>query len=115
RAAGGWRVRSVNATRELGDLASLTITIPAMAVAWLEVGDPERAAVLWGASEAASEKYGVEAPAGLAFLVERWNPIERIRAELGQDRFDEAIARGRRMSLDEASDFIIEIAAHDIP
>jgi predicted ATPase len=108
QAATSWLVEAVDETRAMRDVANLTITLPGIAIALLEGGNPAQAAVIWGAFDAAREKYGVETPSGLSVLVNRRDPLERMRAALGDEGFESALARGRQMSLDEASDLIVE-------
>lgn len=106
RAAGRWLLRSVEETREMRDIASLTISLPALAVYAMEAGEPEAAAMLMGAFASLKEQYGIEAPAGIDFLTNTRRPVERARDDLGQSRYQAAFERGRRMTLEQALDLL---------
>lgn len=97
-----WLFRSLTETRAMRDIASMTIGLPAMAVWALDARGPEVAASLLGTFETLRERYGVDPPAGLNFLIETVKPIERARETLGNAAFETAFERGRRMDLDEA-------------
>jgi hypothetical protein len=58
--------------------------------------------------QAAFEQLGVRPPAGYQELA-GFDPIPDIRAALGPEGFEEAVTRGRRLSLDEAVDLIEEV------
>ena len=108
--AGRWLKRGIVETRAMRDIASLTINLPAAAVHALAARGPETAATLLGAFESLRQLYGIEPPAGMSFLIETRKPIERARDALGNEAFDAALERGRRMSLDEALDLIAGVS-----
>jgi predicted ATPase/class 3 adenylate cyclase len=100
-----WLVRALRgdlAVRERTD-AALALQFAVMAAQLL--GRPELAATIHGAAQASFEQLGIRTPATYEELT-GVDPIPTIRAALGQDPFDEAVARGRRLSLDEAVDLV---------
>ena len=93
----------------LRDVGTTAISIQIGAIVALQVDRSEDAAVLLGASESLSERYGVRPPAGLAWLIGSQSPHEQVEAALEPDVLAAALERGRRLSLDEAVDLILEI------
>ncbi len=93
----------------LRDVGTTAISLQIGAIVALEAGRPEDAAVLLGATETLSERYGVTPPAGLAWLIQSRSPDERVAALLEPDVLAAALERGRRLSLDDAIDLIVEI------
>jgi predicted ATPase/class 3 adenylate cyclase len=87
-------------------------------VATLGVGlmDPEIPATIIGALETAGERYGIVGPPWPEFL-SRASPEERLvelEAQLGADGLEQAIHRGRHMTLDEAVTYFEERATEGI-
>jgi hypothetical protein len=76
--------------------------------AWIaaDLHQPQRAARLFGAAEAARERIGAPLPLGDRPLNDRH--LARASADLTGDDFDQAWAEGRAMSLDEATEFVLE-------
>lgn len=96
-------------SRALRDVASTTISLaPASRVA-LELGMKEEAAVLFGAFENLCERYGVKPPAQVLFMIAGGAVEERLVAELDPEDLAQAKDRGRRMSLDEAVDLVVDV------
>lgn len=111
RGAAYWGLRSLIRAGRLRTVADATISLPAGALLLLELGRPEGSALLLGAYRAASERYGLQPPVGLDRLMFETRPDVRSRELLGVERYDEAFARGERMSLDEAVEYGLGIAA----
>jgi non-specific serine/threonine protein kinase len=65
-----------------------------------------RAAGLWGAAEAARELTGIALPPGDRTLHEPH--LASARCRLGESAWEEAVAEGRAMSLDEAAEYAFE-------
>ena len=65
------------------------------------------------AFEEASRLYGVRAPRATEELVARTGYLDELKAALGQERFQSATERGRRMGLDQAVDYSVA-AVRDI-
>jgi tetratricopeptide (TPR) repeat protein len=110
RQAVDYYVRSMILGYSLGDMATTSISLEVAAIGALELGEPEAAATLLGALEAAVIQYGVRPPAGLALLISTKAPQERVRDELDEATIAAAMERGRRMSLDEAVDLFVATA-----
>jgi DNA-binding CsgD family transcriptional regulator len=68
-------------------------------------GETPRAARLWGAAEAARELTGIALPPGELELHE--GHLATARAQLGETAWEEAVAEGRAMSLDEAAEYAL--------
>jgi predicted ATPase/class 3 adenylate cyclase len=97
-----WFIDGVFRTsREIGDEVAITLTLPATAMAAVEGGRPEVAAMIMGAHEALSRTYGVRTPVVLDLIFQEWDPSERARAILDPMAFETALERGRRMRLEE--------------
>ena len=107
-----WR-QSIAMTHELGDIASTTLALEFAAIVALDGGQPEVAAVIHAAFEEASRLYGVRAPRATEELVARTGYLDELKAALGQERFQSATERGRRMGLDQAVDYSVA-AVRDI-
>jgi predicted ATPase/class 3 adenylate cyclase len=104
-----WLVQSLVETLALRDVGSATIMLPATAIVALEAGRPEDAAVLLGAFEGLSERFGVRPPAPAeSFLMV--DPYASVGELLDPEELAAALARGRRFSLDEAVALVIRIA-----
>jgi predicted ATPase/class 3 adenylate cyclase len=110
RTAVDYFLRSMAKNRDLGDLATLAISLEVAAIAALELDDPESAAVLLGALETATEQYGVRPPTGLAFLISTREPRKRIEEILAPATLRDAMSRGRRMSLDDAVELTLQLS-----
>ncbi len=98
---------AISETFAMGDVAGLTIDLPACSILAVETGQPQVSALLWGAYEGLCERYGVKAPAGDAFLAIVEPPLQRARTALGDARYAEAVTRGRRLTIDEAYDMLV--------
>ena len=95
--------------RALRDIGTTAISIQIGAIVALNADRPEDAAVLLGATESLTERYGVVPPAGLAWLIGSQNPVERVAELLEPDVLASALERGRRFSLDEAVELVVQI------
>ena len=104
-----WRlcVEAVRLSWALGRRMVLAATIAQMAGASHGLGDPERGAVMMGASDEALRRLGVDPSPGDTPELER--VAAALRAELGDERLEELLAEGARLSLDEA----VELALSD--
>ena len=107
-AAGPLLALAAKETRAMRDIALLTIGLPALAVYALKTHGAETAAMLMGSFETLRQTYGIEPPAGLSFLVATQRPLERAREALGAESYAAAFERGRRLTLDEAIDLVID-------
>ncbi len=104
-----WRlcVEAVRLSWALGRRLVLAATMAQMGGASLGLGRPERGAVLMGASDEALRRLGVDPSPGDTPELER--VAAALRAELGDERLEELLAEGARLSLDEA----VELALSD--
>jgi hypothetical protein len=110
RAAARWFVEVLLVSRDIGDVPGITRVLPIEAVAALELGRPESAAVILGAFDALSLRYGVRPPAGLDQVIAVMDPRGRAKAELAPEAFDVATRRGGQMTIEEAVAYVLEIS-----
>jgi len=105
-----WLVRGViGIAREVDDEGAMTVTLPIGAIAALELGRPEAAAVIMGASETLSRGYGVRPPASLQQVFGLYEPLARTQAQLDPATFEAALQRGREMRLDQVVALVLEM------
>lgn len=67
----------------------------------------DRAARLWGASEAVREAAGVELPPLASVMMQYTATVEQAREGMGAAPFDAAWAEGKALSPDEALDYAL--------
>jgi hypothetical protein len=92
------------------DLGTTTISLTTSVLLAVILGRYDAAARLTGAFEAASERYGVRPPASLGRFIGETDPERIARQALSQERWDAEVEAGRRMSLGEAVDLVVELA-----
>jgi predicted ATPase/class 3 adenylate cyclase len=109
REAARWFIEVLVVLRELGDLPGTTGVLVFEAIAALELGRPESAAVILGAFDALSLRYGVRPPVGLEEVIRVMDPRGRVKAALDPEAFDDAMLRGRQMTLKEVVAYVLEI------
>src|SRR5215212_7780228 len=71
-----------------------------------EEGDAERAAQLWGAAQTLHETKGI--PRDSDFLAEADARISAVRSGMGEEVWEEALRKGRAMTLEEAVSYALE-------
>jgi hypothetical protein len=103
--AGAWRRcrEALNSSHRRDFLLGMSLTLTCMADLALREGKPEPATILAAAAARLSEELGGTPPfesVGIA------HPLQRARAELTQERYEAAVARGRETPIDE----IVELA-----
>jgi predicted ATPase/class 3 adenylate cyclase len=98
------------AAREIGDVVAMTSALPFEAIAALELERPESAAIILGAFDTYSRRYGVSLPLGIGQVIAAYDPRGRARAALGEEKFDAALRRGGEMTLDETVEYVLEMA-----
>jgi hypothetical protein len=96
---------------ELGDEIVITMNMPIGAIAAIERGRPEAAAMIMGAYETMSRKYAIRPPLALGRIFNEYAALERARAELDPLAYAAALERGRQMSLEEATALILAMDA----
>jgi hypothetical protein len=105
--AGRWTLRTMLASYGNRDLAGSTVSLPIGAIMALALGKPREAATILGAFEALAERFGVRPPMALAAMIAGADPLERARESLQPGEFNEALERGRRMTLGETLDLVV--------
>ena len=90
----------------MNDIAPRSPSIEPYVMIMLALGDPEAAAVTQGAKSKTWQRYGVQPPLPFWELIGRPDPLPAIREALGPDRFEAAVERGERMSVEELLDYI---------
>ncbi len=93
-------------TGELGDKPGVSVDLADLAGVWAAVGQPERAARLFGAAEALREQTGATMYESQRLAYER--DLERGAAQMDADGWKAAWAEGRAMSLDSAYALAVE-------
>jgi DNA-binding NarL/FixJ family response regulator len=87
-------------SQDQGLKVTLSNALEAMASLAADLGEAARAARLWGAAEASHEVTGIALSSGDQALHEPY--LAAARSLLGEGSWQEALAEGRKMSLDEA-------------
>jgi len=88
-----------------GRKASVINSLEAMASLSGVLGEPTRSARLWGTAEAAREATAIVLPPGERTLHEPY--LVSARTRLGDRKWEETLAEGRTMSLEEASQYAL--------
>jgi len=96
--------------REIGDVVAITSVLPIEAMAAIELERPESAAMILGAFDGLSRRYGVQMEVNLEQLVAAYDPRGRAQGALDPETFDAALRRGREMTLEEAVAYVLEMA-----
>jgi predicted ATPase/DNA-binding SARP family transcriptional activator len=104
---------ALTASQELGSDPSTINALEGMAGLAGTLGEPARAARLWGAAEATREVIGVALPACDRALHEPH--LAAARSLLGEAAWNEALAEGRAMSLDQAAEYALSKQELDPP
>jgi predicted ATPase/DNA-binding SARP family transcriptional activator/DNA-binding CsgD family transcriptional regulator len=105
RAEGSFREALVS-SREVGANLQTIEALEGMASLAGAIGEAARAARLWGAAEAAREGASVALPAAEGALLHEPH-LASARSRLGEAAWEEALAEGRAMSLEEAAEFAL--------
>jgi predicted ATPase len=92
--------------RDAAEGPRLPIPLDGLAIVAALEGRPDRAARLWGASQASLES--MSAALDTVLHEERAAAITSARQALGDDEFEQLLAGGRAMSLDEAIAYALE-------
>jgi predicted ATPase/DNA-binding SARP family transcriptional activator/DNA-binding CsgD family transcriptional regulator len=91
--------------QKVGVKASVINALEGMASLAVAVEEATRAAHLWGAAEAAREATGIALPPGDRALHEPY--LASARSRLGEAAWEEALAEGRAMSLEEGAEYAL--------
>jgi predicted ATPase/class 3 adenylate cyclase len=101
-----WLLRYIEAREGVGDSQATTLELPVSAVLALAIGRPVEGAMMLGAYEALSRRYGISMPQPLRKIIERHDPRSTAIATLGDAAFQDAARRGAEMTSEEAADFV---------
>jgi predicted ATPase/class 3 adenylate cyclase len=96
-------------TRDMLDLGTTTISLHVGVLIGALIGHFDEAAMLHGAFDALCDRYGVRPPAALETFVGGQDPFRLTREGMESGPFSAAYERGRRMTLDEAVDLVVEL------
>jgi predicted ATPase/class 3 adenylate cyclase len=108
REAARWFVETLKIAGEAQNMPAVAGLLPFAAVAALELGRPEPAAVLLGAFEALSRRYGIEPTRDWARVIAAMDPHGRAKAALDPETFEAAFRRGRELTSQEAQAYGLE-------
>jgi predicted ATPase/class 3 adenylate cyclase len=103
-------VQSLMATHTMRDIGTTTISLHVGVLMASMAERFEDGAVAAGAFEALCERYGVRPPAGLDRFLRVEAAFKSLAVALGPETYEAAYDRGRRMSLDEAVDLVVDLA-----
>jgi hypothetical protein len=110
-----WIDGVIRLAQDLGDEVAMTVSMRIGAIAAIERDRPEAAVMITGAHESLSRAFGVRGPIVLDRVFEAYGAMERARSVLDPITFEAALARGRQMSLGEATDLVLEMDAPQQP
>jgi predicted ATPase/DNA-binding SARP family transcriptional activator/DNA-binding CsgD family transcriptional regulator len=97
--------RALLAGRDTGAKPRVIESLEGMASLAGAAGRADRAARLWGAAEAAREADGIALSPGERALHEPY--LDSARSRLGETAWEEALAKGRAMALEEAAEYAV--------
>jgi predicted ATPase/DNA-binding CsgD family transcriptional regulator len=100
-------------SQEAGIKASVVNALEGLAGLAGALGEATRAAHLWGAAEEAREATSIALPPSDRALHEPY--LAAARAQLGQAAWEEALAEGRKMALEEAVEYALSKEETDPP
>jgi hypothetical protein len=109
-AAARWLLTGLMATHADGNFPGVIVGLPFIAMTVFRMGETASAATILGAFEALSRRYGIRQPGTLEEALETRDPPDQVRLALDAATYDEAFSRGTTMSVDEAFEFVMEIA-----
>ncbi len=96
---------ALTTSRNMGRRPTVINALEGMASLAAAMGDAARSARLWGAAEAAREATGIALPPGDRALHEPY--LAAARSGIAEAAWEAALADGRAMSLEEASDYAL--------
>jgi tetratricopeptide (TPR) repeat protein len=103
-------IRSLVAYHALGDVSTTALTLHGGAILLAVLGRIEEAATADGAADALSARYGVRPPAALEGVLFGSAAFVSASNAIHAPGNEDALARGARMTLDEAVDFLVRAA-----
>jgi predicted ATPase/class 3 adenylate cyclase len=107
---GAWRryAEALNSSHRRGFLLGVSLTLVCMADLALLEGKPEPATIVAAGAKRLAEELGGTPPIESVGIA---HPLERARTELGRERYDAAVARGRETPIDEIVQLALAAAA----
>jgi predicted ATPase/class 3 adenylate cyclase len=105
-----WLVRGIRSNLAVRERTDAALSLQFVVVVSPMIGRPDLGATIHGAARGAFDRMGIRPPAEYAELV-GMDPIPILREALGAVGFYDAVAAGRGLSLQEASDLVDEAAA----
>jgi tetratricopeptide (TPR) repeat protein len=102
-------VRSLRATHAMRDIGTTTISLHVGILMASMTERFEDGAVVTGAFESLCERYGVHPPAGLDRFIRVQDASSAIVGSLDAEAYEAAYDRGRRLSLDEAVELVVDL------
>ena len=108
-AAARWFITALGIARQVSDVTGMTVALPVAAMVAIELVGPEPGAVIMGAYQSQSRRYGVRPPRGLGRVVEQGDPLGRLTAEMDPERLEAALERGRLMAPDESTAYVLDL------
>jgi predicted ATPase/class 3 adenylate cyclase len=108
--AARWTLRGLIESHRMRDAAMTTISLQEGIMIAMALERPKVAALLTGAFEGLCERYGVRPPTPVRRFLYPHDPVAAARPALGDEDLQAAVARGRRMSLDETMALIVELS-----
>jgi predicted ATPase/class 3 adenylate cyclase len=102
-------VRALLATYAMRDIGTTTISLHVGIVMANMTERFEDGAVVAGAFEALCQRYGVRPPAGLDRFLRLEDSLGALAASLDSETFEAAYDRGRRLSLGEAVELVVDM------
>ena len=97
--------RALLASRDIGAKPRVIESLEGIASLTGAAGRADRAARLWGAAEAAREADGIALSPGERALHEPY--LDSARSRLGETAWEEALAKGKTMPLEEAAEYAV--------
>jgi predicted ATPase/DNA-binding SARP family transcriptional activator/DNA-binding CsgD family transcriptional regulator len=106
-------IKGLQMSQNVGMKPQVVESLEGMAGLAGALGETTRAAHLWGAAEAARERSGIALLPGERALHEPY--LTSACSQLGEASWEEALAEGRAMSLDRASEYALSTEEPDPP
>ena len=107
--AARWFITALREGRKVADVTGMILALPIAAMAVIELVGPEPAAVIMGAYQSQSRRFGVTPPRGLGRVVEQGDPLGRLTAEMDPVSLEAALEVGRAMSPEESTAYVLDL------
>ena len=107
--AARWFITALKEGRKMADVTGMVLALPIAAMAVIELVGLEPAAVIMGAYQSQSRRFGIRPPRGLGRVVEQGDPLGRLTAELDPARLEAALEIGRAMTPEESTAYVLDL------